>query len=73
MVLILRSCHRAWVKDLKHYGAKRDAADLSVKDANQGVFGQALIKSNELQNFEKYSFDCFTGYLVSMHYRQTYK
>ncbi len=50
IVLILRSSFLepdvpvgAWIKDLKNYDAKRGAADLSVKNANHEVFGQALI------------------------------
>ena len=31
-----------WIKDLKNHDAKRGVADLSVGDANYGVFGQAL-------------------------------
>jgi hypothetical protein len=40
---ILRSCLGAWIKDLKKYDAKRDAAGIPVENPNYGVCGQALI------------------------------
>ncbi len=43
MVLkILYSCLGAWIQDFECHDAKRGIADISVENANYGVFGQAL-------------------------------
>ena len=50
IVLILRSCLGAWIKDLNHYDNKRGVADLSVNDTNYECFGQILNILKEMKN-----------------------